>query len=186
MQNSPEYMAELERLHNRKSFGTGTGVAKLLAKFLKNNPDITSILDFGCGKDMPLNQLQSDTMKIYSYDPITSPIALPDKVDLVYSRDVLEHIEPENIDVTLQKLFSIGQKYQHHLIACHPAKKGFADGRNAHLIIEKPEWWRNKIEAIPGWRIVEDWSTGPKTKHFKNNVTIDIVKYIVILERLKQ
>lgn len=80
MQNSPEYMAELERLHNRKSFGTGTGVAKLLVKFLKNNQDITSILDFGCGKDMPLNQLQSDTMKIYSYDPITSPIALPEKL----------------------------------------------------------------------------------------------------------
>ena len=133
---------------------------------------------------MPLNQLQSDTMQIYSYDPITSPIELPDKVDLVYSRDVLEHIEPENIDATLERLFTIGQKYQHHLIACHPAKKGLADGRNAHLIIEKPEWWRNKIQAIPGWRIINDWSTGPKTKHFKNNVTIDIVKYIVILEKV--
>ena len=54
MKNSPEYMIELERLHGRKSFGTGAGVPKILAKFLKNNPDISSILDFGCGKDLPL------------------------------------------------------------------------------------------------------------------------------------
>ena len=113
MKNSPEYMIELERLHGRKSFGTGAGVPKILAKFLKNNPDISSILDFGCGKDLPLNQLQSDKMQVYSYDPITSPIELPKKVDLVHSRDVLEHIEPENLDATLRKLFTIGQKYQH-------------------------------------------------------------------------
>ena len=184
MQNSPEYMIELERLHGRKSFGTGTGVAKILKKFLDSTPDITSILDFGCGKDKPLEQLQSDKMQIYSYDPITSPIELPESVDLVYSRDVLEHIEPENLDETLSTLGRIGQKYQHHLIACHPAKKGLKDGRNAHLIIEKPEWWQNKIQAMPDWRIIEDWTTGPKTKHFKNNVTIDIIKYIVILEKV--
>ena len=77
MQNSPEYMIELERLHGRKSFGTGTGVAKILDKFLKKTPGISSILDFGCGKDNPLDQLKSDTMQIYSYDPITSPIELP-------------------------------------------------------------------------------------------------------------
>lgn len=185
MQNSPEYMIELERLHGRKSFGTGAGIPKIVDKFLQERSDIKSILDFGCGKDLPFNQLQSNDMQIYSYDPITSPIDLPEKVDLVHSRDVLEHIEPENLDVTLQKLFTIGQKYQHHLIACHPAKKGLKDGRNAHLIIEKPEWWRKKIQAISDWRIIEDWTTGPKTKHFKNNVTIDIIKYIVILERIK-
>ncbi len=46
MQNSPEYMIELERLHGRKSFGTGTGVAKILKKFLDSTPDIESILEF--------------------------------------------------------------------------------------------------------------------------------------------
>jgi hypothetical protein len=30
-------------------------------------------------------------------------------------------------------------------IACYPAKKHLPDGRNAHLIIESPDWWRTKI-----------------------------------------
>ena len=73
-----------------------------------------TLLDFGCGKGTPLDTLSSEWMNIYSYDPIMHPIELPEAVDLVYSRDVLEHIEPEQIDTVLENLFTIGTKYQHH------------------------------------------------------------------------
>ena len=82
----------------RKSFGNASGAPKILTDFLAQNT-VTSILDFGCGKGTPLDSLKSDKMDIYSYDPITHPIELPGSVDLVYSRDVLEHIEPEQIDI---------------------------------------------------------------------------------------
>jgi hypothetical protein len=184
MQNSDAYTKELERLHARKSFGNASGVPDILQSFLDDHPDVASILDFGCGKGTPFESLTSKDMKVYSYDPITNPIKLPKQVDLVYSRDVLEHIEPEQIDSVLQKLFTIGQKYQHHLIACHPAKKGLSDGRNAHLIIEQPEWWKQKIQTIPGWKIIYEHIKGPKRKYFKNDTVIDIVKYTVVLERI--
>ena len=82
----------------------------------------------------------------------------------------------------MEKLFTIGTKYQHHFIACHPSKKGLSDGRNAHLIVEKPEWWKAKIEQIPGWKIIFENIKGPKTKQIRH-LTIDIVKYTVILEK---
>ena len=31
------------------------------------------------------------------------------------------------------------------IIACYPAKKILPDGRNAHLIVENPTWWLDKI-----------------------------------------
>ena len=181
MQNSPEYTLQLEKLHAAKSFGNASGAPKILTDFLAQNT-VTSILDFGCGKGTPLDSLKSDKMDIYSYDPITHPIELPESVDLVYSRDVLEHIEPEQIDSVLDKLFTIGKKYQHHFIACHPAKKRLSDGRNAHLIIEEPKWWKDKIEQISGWKIIYENIKGPKPL-VRGNITIDIVKYTVILER---
>ena len=184
MQNSDAYTKELERLHARKSFGNATGVPGILQSFLDDRTDVKSILDFGCGKGTPLQSLSNKDMTIYNYDPITNPIKLPEKVDLVYSRDVLEHIEPEQIDSVLNKLFTISNKYQHHLIACHPAKKGLSDGRNAHLIIERPKWWKQKIQTIPGWKIIYDHIKGPKRKYFKNDTVIDIVKYTVVLERI--
>ena len=181
MQNSPEYTLQLEKLDAAKSFGNASAAPKILTDFLAKHT-VNSILDFGCGKGTPLDMLKSDIMDIYSYDPITHPIELPEAVDLVYSRDVLEHIEPEQIDTVLEKLFAIGTRYQHHFIACHPAKKRLSDGRNAHLIIEEPKWWKDKIEQIPGWKIIFENTKGPKPL-VRGNIIIDIVKYTVILEK---
>lgn len=182
MQNSPEYTKQLEQLHSAKSFGNATGAPPILTKFLLDHP-VNSILDFGCGKGTPLDTLKSNTMDIYSYDPITHPIELPESVDLVYSRDVLEHIEPEKIDSVLEKLFTIGTKYQHHFIACHPSKKALSDGRNAHLIVEDPQWWKDKIQQIPGWKIIYEDIKGPKP-FVRGSLKIDIVKYTIILEKV--
>jgi hypothetical protein len=65
--------------------------------------------------------------------------------DCVVSADVFEHIEPTHLDQTLaligQKMLRVGW----FRIACYPAKKILPDGRNAHLIVEQPEWWREKL-----------------------------------------
>ena len=152
---SKEYQAELEKLHSsRASFGLGRKIPRDVRKMIKIG-SIKSVLDYGCGKGKPFSQWENDKLKVFNYDPVTSPIELPDQVDLVHSNDVLEHVEPGLLQDVIDKFFSIGQKYQYHLIACHPAKKKLSDGRNAHLIIEQPDWWRAKIKN-PNWKIIHE------------------------------
>ena len=52
------------------------------------------------------------SLNLYTYDPVTSPIELPSEVDITYSSDVLEHVEPKHIDQTLDKLFAITNLYK--------------------------------------------------------------------------
>jgi len=44
-------------------------------------------------------------------------------------------------------------------IACYHAKKHLPDGRNAHLIVESPEWWRDKIVNFMKVKIVSEQIT---------------------------
>jgi hypothetical protein len=101
---------------------------------------------------------------------------------LIYSSDVLEHIEPELLDDTLQSLCECAVKYQYHLIACHPAKKSLSDGRNAHLIIEDPSWWNNKLKSLKNWNIVYE-DVIERDVIVKKGPPLHVVKYIVILEK---
>jgi hypothetical protein len=182
MAHSKEYLKELELLHNKKSFGIAANIPDIVKQLIENN-EITSVLDFGAGKGLTSQALKSTyDVNVFTYDPVTFPIKLPDKVDLIYSSDVLEHIESTLIDETIQDLSNRAQLYQYHLIACHPAKKSLSDGRNAHLIIEKPEWWKEKLSNIEGWNIiyeeVREW-----TAKVKKGPPRDIVKYIVLLKK---
>lgn len=182
--HSEKYLKELQRLHSRKGFGVAKNIpqgvqALILEKGLK------SILDFGCGKGMPFKQLE-ESNQVYNYDPVTSPIDLPKKSDLVYSSDVLEHIETDQLEGVLNNLYNIADKYQYHLIACHPAKKKLSDGRNAHLIIEKPEWWKTILKRKNtefGWRIISEDIT-ERWVQIKKGPEIFVVKYIVYLEKV--
>lgn len=183
MAHSKEYLEELKVLHSKKTFGTSSNIPEDVSYLIKKY-NIKSILDFGSGKGNVSKSLK-DTypdITVYSYDPVTSPIDLPQEVDLVYSSDVLEHVEPELIKETLDTLFSIS-KYQYHLIACHPAKKALSDGRNAHLIIESPEWWKQQLTNCTTnttWRIESSNSKIHYGKTKKAGI-LEQCKYIVTL-----
>ena len=177
-----EYQEQLKELHNKvDSFGKRSKLPDEFKQLLDNN-NFNSVLDFGAGKGNLVNTLITDypNMKVYAYDPVTFNNPLPDLVDVIYSSDVLEHIEPNLLDETLEDLFNRAEKFQYHLIACHPAKKKLNDGRNAHLIIEDPEWWRSKLEKF-NWSIihedVQEWIATPK-----KGPPLPIKKYIVILK----
>ena len=182
---SDDYVKELEKLHQKKTFGKGINIPPEVKELISKH-NVKSILDFGCGKGLFSNSIKQayPHITLYSYDPVTSPIELPKEVDLVYSSDVLEHVEPDQLDDTLEELFSIS-KVQFHLIACHPAKKALSDGRNAHLIIEKPKWWRKKISNYlkEGW--TERYSQSHvKVGHTKKKGRLEQEKYITILSRI--
>lgn len=179
-----EYANSLKKLHEGKAFGNRASIPDEVVRCIEHY-NIESILDFGCGKGNVVMALKErfPNLKVYGYDPGREGFdVLPDKVDMIISTDVLEHVEPELLDETLQDLANRTNKVMYHLIACHPAKKSLPDGRNAHLIIEKPEWWREKLNSVVKWKmfnegVAEHWAT------VKKGPPIFVVKYTVTLER---
>ena len=45
--------------------------------------------------------------------------------------------------------------YIYHLISCAPAKLILPDGRNAHLIQQEPDWWKQKHLDL-GYEIIKE------------------------------
>lgn len=142
-----DYAKQLQEMHGKKSIGFGVEPPNKLIEIIKTNK-ISTILDYGCGEGNMINKIKElfPHIQTFGYDPGVQRFSvIPEKTDLVYSADVLEHFEPNLIDEGLRKIFSIANIHYHN-IACHPAKKTLPDGRNCHLIIEEPSWWLKKIQ----------------------------------------
>ena len=184
MAHSNKYVEELKILHNKKTFGVTKGIPLVVNKLIEEK-NIKSFLDFGAGKGGTSEYIRNQypNVLLHTFDPATFPNPLPEEVELTYSSDVLEHVEEHLIDETLQDLCKRSTRYQYHLIACHPAKKTLSDGRNAHLIIEKPKWWKRKIQAISDWKIIHE-DIMDHVAQPKKGPPINVVKYIVIMEKL--
>ena len=180
---SKEYIEKLKQLHEDKpSFGSKSHVPELLKKCL-DSYGINTALDYGCGKGNVMNEVKTiyPNIQVQGYDPAVGVYsALPNQTfDLLYSTDVLEHVEPDHIDATIINLAQLTDKIMYHLIACYPAKKFLPDGRNAHLIIEKPAYWRNKFKTILDWKLLDekinDYSFQSKKGHIINVLTYEVV-----------
>ena len=77
---------------------------------------------------------------------------LPDGAfDLVVSTDVLEHIEPQYLKAVLKDMRQRASRGVFLNISCGPSKQVLPDGRNAHLIIEKPGWWLKTLHEQFKW-----------------------------------
>ena len=182
---SDNYKKILTGIHDTSPFGKRAKVPKHLAEFI-TQVSPTSIIDFGCGKGRLVHRLQEDypNISITGYDPGNREFdtSLDNRyADMLISTDVLEHVEPEHIDDTLLYL-SAKSRYIYHLIALSPAKLILPDGRNAHLIQESPEWWRQKFINL-GYKIYkEDYKEGVKfSKELRKN--IEIKKYFIMAEK---
>ena len=179
MAHSAEYLKQLKTLHSKSAFGSGADIPKIVKEILDSG-EVNSFLDFGSGKGYLSQAISKEypDIKLYTYDPVTSPIDLPDQVDMTYSSDVLEHVEIDMLEKTLDDLFNRTTKYQYHLIACHPAKKKLRDGRNAHLIIEDPKWWKRQLDRY-------NWTITYKniTERYVQKFDINVIKYITVLKK---
>lgn len=150
------YQKQLQQLHETNSkWGVRVEIPEKVIWCIENFA-INSVLDFGCGKGAVISALQEKYPHIetHGYDPAFNN-SLPDKVDMIMSTDVLEHIEPEELENTICDLRSRTNILQYHLIACHLAKKELPDGRNAHLIVETPDWWQLKLSEW-NWKFVHE------------------------------
>jgi len=172
---SAEYKSILESINGLENFGKRKNLPKYLETIIDTcNPK--SILDFGCGVGALVNtlSLKYPQKKISGYDPGNENFSNTfenQKFDLVISTDVLEHIEPEFLDQTLEFLKEKSNRF-YHLIALAPSTTILPDGRNAHLILKSKDWWRDKFINL-GYKI-----TFEKHMHHRNNERM-VNKYFI-------
>lgn len=147
-----EYKKQLEQMANRHLFKEKIFFYNDIKKYVEKEKP-SSLLDFGCAHGKLIEMLKEDFSTITvidGYDPGVKQFEkIPSRTyDCLISNDVIEHIEPAFLDTTLEKIDSYFIKSAWIIIACYPAKKFLSDGRNAHLTIQQPDWWVEKIKKV--------------------------------------
>lgn len=145
---SPEYAALLRECHQDPQWGTSAHLWVDKVRELARSYGPT-ILDYGCGKGV----LREHLYGVTNYDPATFP-ERPEPHDLVVCLDVLEHVEFAMLPSVLEDLRKLARKALFAVIATTPAMKTLPDGRNAHLIVENGDWWRDQL--LQGFDL-RDW-----------------------------
>ena len=148
---------------------------------------VKSLLDYGCGKallyddmkykEMPIDKngqvLPKPLSKLWQldyfslYDPAYEKYSkLPKgKYDAVICTDVIEHIDEKDVDWILDEIFSYARKFVFVTIACYKALKEFEDGRNLHVNIKQPSYWKEKLLKLHN-----------KYAHLNIHYSLDIIK----------
>ena len=149
---SKKYLQELKLLHGDmkrpRGFGGKFKRVKGFESFLSIRQP-SSVLDYGCGKGVMLYNYQQmfEHIKFDGYDIAIDEFNKinQESYDVVFSNDVLEHIEPEYLPNIIKHIDSLAIKYIWLRIDTKPAKKKLSDGRNAHLILQGQKWWESKL-----------------------------------------
>lgn len=145
---SEEYRALQKDLHENPNYGVASIGYAPIVKQLLENLKVTSLSDYGAGKQnlfKALQQLGVKNIEYLPYDPAFPEYGPPKPADLVCCIDVLEHIEPNFVEAVLLDLSKITRRIGFFSIATGPAGKTLADGRNAHLIQKPSSWWLPKL-----------------------------------------
>lgn len=155
----PTYKAQLREMHSQGQFARGSKMLDAVRPFIDQYRP-ARILDFGCGNGALMNSISRayPDIVVEGYDPGNLQHSrMPKRTfDAVVSADVFEHIELTYLAATLQLISSKILAAGWFRIACYPAKKQLPDGRNAHLIVEPPAWWRQQILANMNVNIVAE------------------------------
>lgn len=151
---TPEYIKLNKELHARQYNYGITGSERRDYVRPLSDWGRKAILDYGAGKCQLAKSL-GPAYKVTNYDPCVDGLeANPEPHPVVVCSDVLEHVEPECLDAVLEDLYRVTIGVGFFLMGLEPSTKSLSDGRNAHLIIEPPHWWRNRLE-MAGFEIME-------------------------------
>jgi Glycosyltransferase GT-D fold len=150
---TPAYRAQLVAMHSKKRWGADGGKHTAAVRDLRVRYEPKTTLDYGCGENLLAQSLVAE-FRISGYDPgIPERAKMPKPCDMVVCTDVLEHVEPAKLDAVLDHIWRLTSRVAYFVIDVKPANAILPDGRNAHLSLHEPSWWREKLEAI-GWKIV--------------------------------
>jgi hypothetical protein len=144
---SEQYVEQNKSLHGVGNFGISGYKWAPTVGWIVHHHQIQHVLDYGAGQQTLKNALKSRfTVRIDCYDPAIPGLSTPpSSAELLTCTDVLEHIEPENIDNVLDHIRAIATRYVFLVIPTGPAAKTLSDGRNAHLIQKPVQWWLPKL-----------------------------------------
>lgn len=148
---TPEYESLMRDYHKHQGMGyIGRESAPrvfMSAAQLHRKYGSCSVLDYGCGRGGLIKAIQNAFPRIpgltyAGYDPfVEGADSEPQPADLVFCGDVMEHIEPQCVDAVFGHISGLTKKMAIFVIALTPAVKTLPDGRNAHICLQKPDWW---------------------------------------------
>jgi FkbM family methyltransferase len=141
---SQEYKDLNYKLHqDNPSYGMGGSKYTQIVLDMAKANKTQSVLDYGCGKGM---LAKSMPFPIWEYDPaIPEKSAEPKPADLVVCTDVLEHIELDKLHFVLDDLRRCVKQVGYFVISTRQAVKTYANGKNAHLIVQGKDWWNKHL-----------------------------------------
>lgn len=141
---TPDYQKMQQQYHEaREDYGISSGRHVDFILNLAERMQTRSILDYGCGK---AHLQKGIPFPIQNYDPCMPEYSKrPEQAEIVVCTDVLEHIEPDCLEEVITDLHALTKQVLVLNVACRPAKKFLPDGRNAHLIQQKPNWWLTQL-----------------------------------------
>ena len=137
--------------------GARRHVGPVVAELRRIGLQRATILDYGCGAGgfaAEMKRMHPYDFTVSEYDPgVADKSALPVAAwDAVVCTHVLEHVEPAYLLDTLHEIGLRAKRLVYVEVPPGPAGKTLADGRNAHLIQEPPEWWRDVLgRSLSEW-----------------------------------
>jgi len=141
---SPDYRKVLAWEHNNTPGQWGHTAEMHVSEIIQHADGRLNWLDYGAGSgglSRAVSAMHQGIFSISEYEPSRENSSIPEPAEFVVCIDVLEHVEPDLIHYVLDDLQRVTIDKGFFTISCRPAKKVLHDGRNAHLIIESPEWW---------------------------------------------
>lgn len=171
-----DYATTYGQMHERnpKSF-SGYSIKPYVAEIagLVQTCQPHRLLDYGSGKGYQYLALRVHEhwggLLPYCYDPGVRQLRERPHGQFggVICTDVMEHVEEKDVQRVLDDIFGLVDPLAHAFvflaIACRPAKrKRLPDGRDVHVTIKPPEWWRERLAKYerPGLVIRAEFDEG--------------------------
>lgn len=144
-----KYIEQYKLLHlQKKNYGmTSIKLYDDIVFWIKKF-NITSILDYGCGKSILADCIEKELkIKTYKYDPAISEYCeLPKtNIDFIICTDVLQHIPLFDLDRVLLEIRKYTCNCFFH-IRCTEYKTLLPNGEPANCTVYPAIWWKHKLE----------------------------------------
>jgi len=145
--SSLKLLDQYQEMH-RRGFFKGMSLKKHIPELqnLLYEHKCKTILDYGSGKGQVHEEYDLGEVTLYDPGVIGIDFLPSGTFDAVICTDVLEHIPEDELDETLNNIFSKAEKFVYLSVSTIPAKKTLPNGLNAHVTVKPKDWWLERIK----------------------------------------